>query len=553
MKKIKRIIAVVICCMLCIPCITASATESNVTVRYVKSLLPQIRICAALPQTQSDDVAVRLGDETLKITSKAPLDKNSKTCVYILLDLSTSMQTRYFDAAKEVIAQYIDNRGANETVVLVAFGKGEPHFYSNDEAKTALQQLQPDNAGTELNQAVLAVLQDAQAKAFDEYDYMYGIMISDGTEYSKGSATAAEIQSQLKLQPMALFGLCADFAANEDMQAFRTLAHETGGTFDTFGPKNIAARFSQLQSDAENVWVLTAQAAGNTPAGDTLYVKSGETTGQIAYTAQSETDNTPPAIDEWQYAPDTQEIVLQVSEPLNAQSVSSSNLFLQKESGKKIYPDEVNYDNENTVTLHFAEPVPNGAYTIQGNNVTDNSDSANPLTALSITIANSRPAAVIWLAQYWYIPLSAVLLVLILVVLIVFLKIKKQDDFRDVITFFKNKRIVVNPAGKPDGRVSKETVIYVESDNGSISKYNYTINTSAIFGRGEHCDFVIQDNKMSRQHFSVGIEKGKMCIQDLGATNGTYVNGSRVQNVQILHDGDKIFAGTSSITIEFQE
>lgn len=563
MKRIKYSLFAMICCLLCLlPGLTATAAQNSVDVRFVQSRLPEIKICAALPQSYSenDEVIVRLGSETLNVTSVAPLDESCKTRIYILLDLSTSMKETYFSAAKKAVGQVIDERSENETVVLVTFGKGAPQFYTNDEAASVLPDLQPDNGGTELNEAVRSVLQDAQTQTFGQYDYMYGIVISDGTEYSKGSTTAAEIESQRKLQPVPMFGLCADFAGNTDMRDFRTLVHETGGTFNMFSPQNAAVCLADLQAAAQNVFVITARTAGNTADGDTLRVKAGEVTGETAYTAQSGTDNTPPTVDKWDYNSETQSLVLTVSESLRKDTIQNDNFYLETKNGKSIYPDNAAAGAQNTVTLHFKTPLSNGTYTLHAENVTDNSDSANALQSVSLQIENSKPAAVLWLTQYWYIPVAGVLLVIILAVLLAsfrFLKKNGLQSFSDIVTYYKNRKIVIDlpKAGKQPANApqSKKITVYTDSGNGIVSKVETVLVSSAIFGRGEHCDFVINDTKMSRQHFSIGLDSGKMCIQDLGSTNGTFVNGSRVQSLQVLHSGDKIFAGTSSITIEFQE
>lgn len=563
MKKSKSFILAALCCFLCLlPAVTAAAVPNGVTVRFAQSLLPDMTVCAELPQSYTDDdgIVVRLGSETLQISTAEKLSSSHKTRIYVLLDLSTSMLPRYFNAAKDAIAGMLHDRGDNETIVLVAFGTGEPRFYTNEEAAAALPDLHPDNEGTKLNEAVALAMQDAQAQPYGDYDYMYGIVISDGTEYSKGSTTAAEIESLLKLQPVPMFGLCGDFAGNSGMRDFRTLCHETGGTFDTFSPQNAASRLQQLQSDAENVYVLHVQASGNTANGDTLRVKAGETTGEIAYTAQSKTDNTPPTVDDYNYNSETQSLVLTISEPLRTDTIQSDNFYLETGNGKTIYPDNAAGDTQNTVTLHFKTPLANGTYTLHAENVTDNSDSANALQSLDLQIQTSRPAAVLWLAQYWYIPVAAAAVIVIVVLLILALRFLKKNGlqhFSDILTFYKNRKIVVEGAGKgntpANAPASKAITVYVDDGSSSVSKIDTVLVSSAIFGRGEHCDFVINDTKMSRQHFSIGLDNGKMCIQDLGSTNGTFVNGSRVQSLQLLHSGDKIFAGTSSLTIEFQE
>jgi len=51
-----------------------------------------------------------------------------------------------------------------------------------------------------------------------------------------------------------------------------------------------------------------------------------------------------------------------------------------------------------------------------------------------------------------------------------------------------------------------------------------------------------QDPHLSARHFLVVCDSVQCRIQDLGSTNGTIVNGSRISET-ILHDGDRIEAG----------
>ena len=59
------------------------------------------------------------------------------------------------------------------------------------------------------------------------------------------------------------------------------------------------------------------------------------------------------------------------------------------------------------------------------------------------------------------------------------------------------------------------------------------------------------DPEISRQHarFSRNAQ-GQLVVEDLGSTNGTYVNGQRISGQQVLNAGDTVQMGRSSMTIE---
>ncbi len=68
-----------------------------------------------------------------------------------------------------------------------------------------------------------------------------------------------------------------------------------------------------------------------------------------------------------------------------------------------------------------------------------------------------------------------------------------------------------------------------------------------VLGRATDAHFQVEDDGISRKHAKVmkGIN-GEFQLVDLGSTNGTYLNGVRV-NVATLADGDKIQIGSNTV------
>src|SRR5688572_7127904 len=63
-----------------------------------------------------------------------------------------------------------------------------------------------------------------------------------------------------------------------------------------------------------------------------------------------------------------------------------------------------------------------------------------------------------------------------------------------------------------------------------------------VIGRRQDCDLMIPLGEISRKHCRIIKEADTLRIEDLGSSNGTYVNGKRVQEA-VLSAGDTVQVG----------
>lgn len=77
----------------------------------------------------------------------------------------------------------------------------------------------------------------------------------------------------------------------------------------------------------------------------------------------------------------------------------------------------------------------------------------------------------------------------------------------------------------------------------------YSMNSSSIvLGRSSEADIMVDDTGVSRRHLEIRATDGRFFAVDLGSTNGSYVNGQRVDGRSELTDGSTITMGRSRMT-----
>ncbi|MBN21634.1 MAG: hypothetical protein CL678_10145 [Bdellovibrionaceae bacterium] len=81
--------------------------------------------------------------------------------------------------------------------------------------------------------------------------------------------------------------------------------------------------------------------------------------------------------------------------------------------------------------------------------------------------------------------------------------------------------------------------------SGDANHKEFPITSEEIsIGRGKRCDLVLEDKRSSRKNSVIKRVGANFLIQDLDSSNGTFVNGAKVQE-QILNSGDLIKIGST--------
>src|ERR1700751_3882228 len=74
----------------------------------------------------------------------------------------------------------------------------------------------------------------------------------------------------------------------------------------------------------------------------------------------------------------------------------------------------------------------------------------------------------------------------------------------------------------------------------------------ATTGPSRQCEVVIDDANVSRQHAEIRPRGGSWVLTDLGSTNGSSLNGRRIEGPEGIKPGDEIEGGRSVIKFELE-
>lgn len=75
---------------------------------------------------------------------------------------------------------------------------------------------------------------------------------------------------------------------------------------------------------------------------------------------------------------------------------------------------------------------------------------------------------------------------------------------------------------------------------GPLNGERWVVQKDTLIGRGEDCDIVIPDRKISRHHAKISVSKSGVLLEDLKSKNGTHHNGDQIADPVALQEGDMI-------------
>ncbi|HYN32298.1 MAG TPA: FHA domain-containing protein [Ilumatobacteraceae bacterium] len=94
------------------------------------------------------------------------------------------------------------------------------------------------------------------------------------------------------------------------------------------------------------------------------------------------------------------------------------------------------------------------------------------------------------------------------------------------------------------GRASRLVILEPKARRGM----SIALTGDVTLGREPGCTIMIDDDAfVSQLHLRVFDYEGQPMVEDLGSTNGTFHNGSKLVGAKLVHPGDRIQVGTTLI------
>ncbi|HEY4811665.1 MAG TPA: FHA domain-containing protein [Solirubrobacteraceae bacterium] len=92
--------------------------------------------------------------------------------------------------------------------------------------------------------------------------------------------------------------------------------------------------------------------------------------------------------------------------------------------------------------------------------------------------------------------------------------------------------------------------LIVERAPGHDAGMIYDLDGDLVLGRGDRAEIRLEDPFASSSHARVYEQGNIVVIEDLGSTNGTYLNEELLQSARPLHPGDRVRIGDSEFEFE---
>lgn len=514
-----------------------------------------------------------------------PFNKCDQGIQYIVLvDNSGSVEKKQFDSAKKELASMRKKLGANDRMILYTVGCNR----SDGSKKDVMGHIATGNSKAKLSQDLKKIRKIKYYNSKKSKTVLYRslrevleanqttdmrtviLLVTDGEDDSTGKNNDKEVvRKTVSQSTIPVYGVILYNKSHKPNKAkirytkYKILDEQNcrgyyGDCSGSKSGKKVAAAFKQIRKILQEKTIVAKLKAPNNKKVDGLatLTVTAEANGssnalkavKMNYSAYEE-DKTEPVIENIKKERDNAVSFTVKDDSGNVTGADQAANYIvrtknEKGNGEVWKISSVNYNSvDGKVILTFEKSLYTGDYTLNCTNICDDTQEKNKITKQytfsfqGLNAGTERTKNL--LKNYWW---AVVIVLVILIGVVVVIIIRKKPG----------KIVEVTPVDmmKAD---TKQICLTITDRTGAIKDVEWNVEGSLFIGRSEMCNIYFDDERLSKQHFVIEVTKVACYIEDLESTNGTFVNGVKVNSKRMLADGDVITAGRETFVFHVQK
>ena len=452
-----------------------------------------------------NSVSCQIGTEEVReIKSQKVSDIANAMETYLLVDNSLSIKSEYRDKVKEIAQAVISGRAENESITLATFDT-ELHILADKSTDTnalteIVKQIEYQNLDTKLTDVLYQLYQSFESGTFNGVRRV--IVISDGAEYQKVGYTQEEVLSKVKKYYYPIYTVGCRYKDNDtELENMFRFSRDSNGAYWLIDEIQDISSLTGKMGEMKNAVMIEAKIPESMGDGSekgiklTFHTGSGEEVVSLKETMPFMVAKETEQITETETVPETQ---TEETEELTIAETETETEIQEEERGLGILP--------------------------------------------VATIAVAGVA------------------VLAIVVAVIFKKKKdsdKEEDPGDIWKdLFDQTREIKNQGGTVllDEKEGATEILYDDQpgaeiqyhirltdihNSSSIQEFWLKENESKSIGRKRGAvDIAFEEERtVSSRHCELSGRDGNVYIKDLRSSNGTVVDGERIDDETILYSG----------------
>ena len=535
----------------------------GITIEQIISSRPNVSVYGDFKFEDLSQItaSATIGEEILEFTGARHFETDEGIMYLFLVDCSTSISKTQMSNIKSALKEFINfSKNENDHICIISFGLQTDVLCDGSETDAeilnTIDKLNNNQNGTVLFDAMDKAVEIANISDSTLPQRKVAVIISDADDFNVGGHTVEEIVNLAETSSLPFYSIGLNTGSKAGLDTFGQIARASGARIVVSTTNGIKSEMENIVDDIKECDVITFKADGNVISGKQQLLNLNIFNDGKTYTAsrtimdlQWSVDNEEPCVTDYvQLAPNIIKLTFN-EDVLEAGNTSSYTI---SRNGRNIPLLSASYEKStHSATLTFAQTPVSGKYNIKFSAITDNSMEKNIIKddIYSVKIKGRNPVIAfisLVFTDYWWILL---ILLIAAACFICYNILKKRNGLMFVNGKFSFGDKVKFKA-KPDNPKPQHNVIFdVKDSAGMVTELDLTITTSMIFGRSNMCDITLSDVKLSRQHFVVETDNSGFTISNLSETNGTILNGVKMNGRRKLQEGDKILAGQTEFTV----